>query len=872
MLSAESTHDEATRTGMRPLPVVLKPLSHPELSELRIETSLAIGRAVQPFATYARDIVVDLSRRHARIVCVKGSAYIADLGSKNGTTVNRKKIRTRHRALRDGDEICFGGALTYRVELGERANVPGHAVSTLAVTLTPEKGDLQPIVISRFPFLIGKKVDAFSLYGQEQPQQLHYLSRRHAHIFLKDGLPCIEDLGSTNGTFIGGTRLNGRAVPLEDGVRLAFGGHHFAYRVHLENAPRVDPIVVTPAGEPTTVAPVMGAVEEPVQLDRTTFVAAASSFLEIFCVDHATHVERAKEDIKRSGDTKQENDGHRERSKFAILLSELRQAFGGENRTVRARTVWMGVSGAIALALIVVALYSWGASERELKDLVARGDYANAATLAGTQLQRDPDNAQLKALATEAVLKAHVPEWLNRLKAQDFVAARTVLVNMKERGRHNADLSALIVGLEWIGDLESLVIGRGGVDAPIRIYADEEGIRAILKRWEDDAQGHQRGLARISSHVREFKDLHAEALTHLRKLQSDSLVYLAAIDRLKTAISTELRRDAPEALHTVLQEYAEKYPRLGLEGVREDLRQYLEIESQARARSLSRLAALQRNARFTTPPFEDKYRALTSSDRLPPAEVVQQYDAVSSAWRAGDAKQAFSRLAGQAEGGGAPLAGSAIGDPAALAGLSRRQDGRRSDAQVAEAAAGPWADAAARELTHKKAIIAQFSALQKARGSNSYSERLLAFHGALDPDEDIYFMRAIEADVGLHKDRAIARAQQLLNRAQGLWHRYRENGVIEGRQRLEAEISNQFRTQALMLSEALELAHQGAQIYTQLRVAHPAQWTRIHAEINAEAALQRTSLLELRNVLTPGLLKAKLALIGGLRDDERKSI
>ena len=75
-----------------------------------------------------------------------------------------------------------------------------------------------------------------------------------------------------------------------------------------------------------------------------------------------------------------------------------------------------------------------------------------------------------------------------------------------------------------------------------------------------------------------------------------------------------------------------------------------------------------------------------------------------------------------------------------------------------------------------------------------------------------------------------------------------------------------------MLSEAHELAQKGMQIYTQLRVPHPPQWDRIHAEIKAEATLQRTSLLELRNVLEPGLLKAKLALLGGLRDDERKSI
>ncbi|MFN0304098.1 MAG: FHA domain-containing protein [Burkholderiales bacterium] len=835
MLSAELANDEITRAGMQArVAVVLKPLSHPDLNDLRIEKSLAIGRAAQPFATYAHDIVVDLSRRHARIVCANGSAYVADLGSKNGTTVNRKTVRTNPHALRDGDEICFGGALTYRVELGLRAMVPGQEVNSRAVTLTPEQGDLHPIVIRRFPFLIGKTVDVFSRYRQEQPQQLHYLSRRHAHVFLKDGLPFIEDLGSTNGTFIDGKRLDERAVPLQDGALVALGGHHFAYRVHLEQAPHVDVVMMKPAVEAATIAQGTSAGEEPTHLDRTTFVASASSFLDIFCADHAKHVAGVEEHAKLSSDAVQAQDRHRERSRFAIVLSELRQAFGGADRIAQRRTVWLGASGAMALALIVLALYLFGASERELKDLVAGGAYGKAATLASERLQREPDNVQLKALATEAILKAHVPEWLNRLKARDFVAASTVLAGMKALGRHSAEFGPLMVPLEWIGDLESLVIGRGGVEAPIRIYADEEGIRAILKRWDDDSQGHQRGLARIAAHVREFKGHHAEVLTHLRKLQSDSLVHLAAIDRLKSAISTELHRNAPEALQPVLQEYAEKYPRLGLEGVREDLRQYLEVESLARARSLSRLAALQRKVRFSTPPFAEQYRALKASDRLPPADVIQQVEAVSRAWREGDTTQAFS--------------------------------GSKS------LVAGPWADAAARELARKKMIFAQFSGLQKSRGTHGYSERLLTFHGALDPDEDLYFVRAIEADVDLHKNKAIARAQELLNRAEGLWHRYRENGVIEGRQRLEAGISNQFRAQALMLSEANELAQQGVRIYTQLRAARPSQWNRIHEEIKAEAALQRTSLLELRNVLEPGLLKAKLALIGGRSDDERKSI
>jgi pSer/pThr/pTyr-binding forkhead associated (FHA) protein len=807
------------------LDIVLKPLSHPALGDIRIEDSLfAIGRTEQPFVSYEREIVAELSRRHARIFCENGIVCVADLGSKNGTTVNRIKVCQKPQALRDGDEICFGGALSYQVKLGARAKTPGHAPTLVSLTLTPERGDLalQPIVIARFPFLISKTDDTFSRYKTENAQQLSYISRRHAHIFLKGGLPFIEDLGSTNGTFVSGKRLDEHAVPLEDGDLLAFGGTHFAYRVRLEKAPEAEATM-------TMLTPVVSTTaEERVNPDKTTFIAAADSFLEIFCVDHAPQCdeETDKEKVKQSDDARQENDRARPRSKLAILLSELREAFAGTEHHARRRSFPWGTSLVAALGAVSVALYLWGASERELKELVASGDYAGAATLAGQFLQRDPDNAELKAVETEAVLKANLPKWLAMLKARDFAGANAVLAGIKGLGSRNADLRSLVGELEWIGDLESFVIARGGVEAPIRIYADEENIRAILKRWDEDTQGHRRAFARISSYVEEFREPYAEALTHLRKLQSDDLVYLAAIERLKTTIGTKLSRDELEGLEAVLNEYSEKYPRLGgVDGVRQDLRQYIEIEREARARKLSRLVALLGKVQFLTPPFQDKYRALASSDQLPPGDVVRQYQAVSAAWREGDAKQAFS-------------------------GLQRMT-------------AGSWGDAAARELEQKKTVVGELAALQKARGAGGYAERLLAFYASLDADEDVYFVRAIEADIALHKDQAIARAEQLLNRAQALWRQYRENGPIDGRQRLAAEISALFRTQAQSLAEAHELAQQGIRVYTQLKVARPAQWSKLHEEIKAEAELQRKSLAELRNVLEPGLLKAKLALLGG---------
>ena len=43
----------------------------------------------------------------------------------------------------------------------------------------------------------------------------------------------IEDLGSTNGTYVSGTRLEEHAHPLGTGDVIALGGECFVYRVEL---------------------------------------------------------------------------------------------------------------------------------------------------------------------------------------------------------------------------------------------------------------------------------------------------------------------------------------------------------------------------------------------------------------------------------------------------------------------------------------------------------------------------------------------------------------------------------------------------------------------------------------------------------------
>lgn len=851
--------------------IVLVPIAHPGLGEIRIDESLfAVGRAEAPFATYPADVAAVLSRRHARIFSEQGAAYIADLGSKNGTTVNGAIVAQQPARLRDGDELRFGAALSYRVRLVSRTPVHEPEPTPIVLTLTPERDDLglQPVEVAGFPFLVSKADETFSRYKEVYPQQVNYVSRRHAHIFLKGGQPFIEDLGSTNGTFVNGKRVEEHAVALGEGDLVAFGGNHFVYRLGIRNdaatdgtltsstpppsqsaeapaqsaPPEVAPTLASPVPVPVSVpAPVPIPVSAPApaaapaqDADKTTFVAAAGSFLDIFCVDYAAQQE---DEVNQEALPQPEGeagtvDKPYGQGKFALVMDKLGSSFGAAERAGLKRAArWGGVLAA-AVAALLLFLFFRGAPEREMKDLMATGNFARAAAVADAYLERHPDKVRFQAMGTEALMRAEVPAWIGKLQSRDFNGAEAALARMKTLGAHNADARGLLDELGWVGQLNRFVAGRGGVDAPIRMYADEASIRALLKHWDEDTPAHQRTLDRIASYVPQFKQPYADALSYVRKLQSDDSVYLAAIDRLNAALATGLASDHPETLQAVLADYAEKYPRLnGMDRLKEDLRRYLELDSAARARALGPLMALMAKASFSTPPFQARLRVLAAST-LPPPELVRQYGEVDKAWRAGDSDKAF-------------------------AGLQQIKT-------------GPWAEAAAKDLARKQAVAAKFAELKSARGGNGYEESLLSFYAMLDPAVDTYFLKAVEPDVAAIHDAAIKRAQELMNGALAAWRQYRRDGAIGSEQRLESDISAKFRTQARLLASASVQARQGMRIYTQLKVGDTAQWSQLQEDIDSEAALQRRSLQELRMVLNPALLKAKLALIGGEGDEGRQ--
>ncbi len=434
---------------------------------------------------------------------------------------------------------------------------------------------------------------------------------------------------------------------------VAFGGTHFVYRVSVRREPEVDSTL-------TQVKPTAAKAKADVDADsdKTTFVGSAHSFLDIFCVDQPIpHEDEVNQEaLPAAAESKKEGERRRERSKFAMMFSALRTAFTGNERVTSRRGLIIGAVVIAALAAISTALFFNGSSERQVKGLIASGQFEQAASVAGDYLQRHPNDPRFSALDTEALLKAKVPEWLAALRSNQFDKANAVIAQMKQLGANNPDVRPLIDELEWIGKLESFVLGRGGPDAPIRIYADEDRIGEILKHWEDDAsepsafaRPHRFVCARVRDAVRRSAQPSAQAAK--RRL---------GVSRRDRAAEGEHREGTEpghaEALHGVLNDYADKLsaPRRTRSRARglAAIHRFAEAGARREPRTARRDAG--NRCKFTTPPFQEQFRQLSAS-RLPSPDVISRYQSVQQAWRSGDSAPGASTACRRCRRGRGPM-------------------------------------------------------------------------------------------------------------------------------------------------------------------------------------------------------------------------
>ncbi len=802
--------------------LTLTPLSHPGLGEIAIRERLfPIGRHEPPFNAYPHEAVARLSRRHARLFFQDEAVYIVDLDSLNGTTVNGVPLGKEPCQLHANDEICFAGQIDFRVALEGDDASKSEETTRFILTLLPEKlqSVVEPIVVAEFPFLVSKSDDLFKRYRSRLPEQYKFLSRRHAHFFIRDGQILLEDLGSTNGTFLSDRRLEEHACALQDGDTVAFGGNDFFYRAHIKKLDRRD------QGEKTRNELLTEALNTSTDLTRTTFVTSASSFIDIFCAhDGADDDEDEFEAVADRDPVVAEERKSRERppGRLAIFFSELRRAFRSEEESKPRRAGWVLATGGVLVAALIGYVYYRDAGPRAIEERLAAKEYAEAAILADRYLQQNPEDPEVAEMALQALSLYVLPSWQQRLEADNFAGAYQSIDGNRQILTNSPIADSFFEMLRWITSLDEYIVQRGGLNAPITLYRDESMIKRLLDSWDAHSTEYQKTASRIIQHVPEFETLNTRALSQLRTLRSEKSLYLAAIDELDSQLE-QVADDGSGELARLIDEFAKKYPRVaGVDRLRLDLDHYTALQRTIDRHAWISAIKLLETTDFVTPPFLQRV-ALLRAERLPPVDVATIYQQATEAWASGHAESSFTILS-----------------------------------QLTE---GKWGQVAREVLQHRQRVWQNYQALSNEKRSGAYSARLLSFYESLDPQEDGYFIKALAPEYQSHQSEALRLAGEAFASALKQWNAYQQEGRISGLQRLEASISGQYRQQAERLAGSLKQVTRGMEIYRLLEMKVSEQHRDLNQEILRECRLQRNSMQELRMVLDSNLYNRKIALL-----------
>jgi ABC transport system ATP-binding/permease protein len=166
---------------------------------------ITIGRAPESDKRYDLPII---SWRHARIVFEDGRPILEDTNSRNGVAIDRIDNRIQRAVLDPSSDVYLG---SYKVSARELLNSDHVLVGEANYDKVEFRGN--SMVLGRDP---------------QSDLHLDYpmVSWRHARLTREaDGI-LVEDLGSRNGTFVGGVRISGKVLA-RPGQEIGLGSYRF---------------------------------------------------------------------------------------------------------------------------------------------------------------------------------------------------------------------------------------------------------------------------------------------------------------------------------------------------------------------------------------------------------------------------------------------------------------------------------------------------------------------------------------------------------------------------------------------------------------------------------------------------------------------
>jgi pSer/pThr/pTyr-binding forkhead associated (FHA) protein len=167
-----------------------------------------------------------VSRQHAKITWDGASYWIEDLKSTNGTFVNGFDVaREGRERLRHLDVIALGRAIELLFLMREASTGVVKRLGVVSASLVSDESDTAPYDIAVGELTLGRSAANNVVVDSSAVSKLHAkIQRTTEHLVL-------QDLSSSNGTFVNGARV--MTALLQDGDRIALAGVA-TYRVKIQ--------------------------------------------------------------------------------------------------------------------------------------------------------------------------------------------------------------------------------------------------------------------------------------------------------------------------------------------------------------------------------------------------------------------------------------------------------------------------------------------------------------------------------------------------------------------------------------------------------------------------------------------------------------